>query len=98
MVLPTFVLEALEVSSKPSLPINITQTLPHILLTLGTNDGTFHPSIPAIVDTGAALNGAYSGYIMPITKAYMAELLPVTLSFDPCHTNMALLQRPGRIS
>lgn len=70
LVLPTFVLEAAQVSNKPSLPINVTKTLPHILLTLGASDGTFHPSIPVIVDTGAALNCAFTGYIMPIAKAY----------------------------
>jgi hypothetical protein len=66
----------------PQLPITIANSIPHIIVLLGTSDSAFTPAIPAIIDTGAALNCAYHGYIMPIAKAYPELVKSITLCND----------------
>jgi hypothetical protein len=66
----------------PQLPIAIANSLPRIILLLGTSDSTFNPGIPAIIDTGAALNCTYAGYFMPIAKAYPELVKGITLCND----------------
>jgi hypothetical protein len=63
----------------PQLPIAIANSLSHIILLLGTSDSAITPGIPAIIDTGADLNCAYAGYIMPIAKAYPEHVKSITL-------------------
>jgi hypothetical protein len=72
----------LNATNKPQLPIPINNTLPHIILNLGTTESSFNPGMPCIVDTGAALCIAYSGYIMPICKAYPELVKSITLAKD----------------
>ena len=48
------------------LSINIKRDLPHILLSLGTDDSEFSPNIVGIVDAGTNLTAGYEGYILVI--------------------------------
>jgi hypothetical protein len=82
VVLMMSIQPCLTTGNLPQLPIPITNTLPHIILKLGTSESSFNPGIPAIVDTGAALCVGFSGYIMSIAKAYPELVKSITLAKD----------------